>query len=360
MMYVAILAGGVGTRLWPRSRLSQPKQFSDISGAGRTMIQATVDRVGDLTASDYVYVVTGDRYAPLAAEQLPEISATQVIAEPSGRNTGPAIGLACVYLYHRDPDAIIAFMHSDHIIVHEDRFRTALRRARDAAAQGYIVTLGITPDSPHTGYGYIKRSDTILPATDEGELPVYTVDRFLEKPDRTTAEAFLADGGYYWNGGIFVCRVERMLAELQRQTPDVHACLQEIAGSLETPHAHDVLRSAWEKMPSISIDHAVMEGAERVAVVPLDAGWNDVGSWDALETVIVPDQAHNYIAKGDVTAIESHNNIVFADKKVALIGLEDIVIVETADALLIGHKAKMQKVKDVVEQLRADGRTDLL
>lgn len=359
MMYVAILAGGVGTRLWPRSRLDQPKQFSDITGSGRTMIQTTVDRIAELVSADSTYVITGQKYAHLAAEQLPQIPTSQIIVEPCGRNTGPAIGLACVHLYQRDPNAIVAFMHSDHVIADEECFRSVLQRAAMAAADGFLVTLGIQPVSPHTGYGYIKRSQTLIPKN-ASHPPVYAVEQFFEKPDLQTAEAFLAQGEYYWNGGIFVCRVDRMLAELARQLPVAYARLQEIGASLGTPHAAATLHEAWEKIPSISIDHAVMEGAERVAVVPLDAGWNDVGSWDALETILAPDQDQNRVALADIFAIESHNNIIFADKKVAIIGVDDLVIVERGNTLLVGHKTKMQKVKDVVERLRAEGRDELL
>ncbi|MCB0141275.1 MAG: mannose-1-phosphate guanylyltransferase [Caldilineaceae bacterium] len=358
-MHIVILAGGVGTRLWPRSRHARPKQFSDITGDGRTMIQATVDRVAPLTPYDQIYVVTGQQYAELTAEQLPQIPKKNIIIEPSGRNTGPAIGLACMHLYKRDPNATVAFIHSDHVMTREDCFRAALQRGAAAAAEGYLVTLGIQPDSPHTGYGYIKRDSVILPA-EQGEQPVYRVGRFLEKPDLATAQSFLNEGSYYWNGGIFICRVDRMLAELARQLPEGYAHLQEIGASLGAPNAEEVLLAQWEQMPNISIDHAVMEGAECVAVTPLDAGWNDVGSWDALEVVLPCDENDNCVAKGNLIAEDSCGNIVYSDKTVALIGLNDLVVVETEDALLVGPKSQMQKVKNIVEALKAQGRHDLL
>lgn len=358
-MHIVILAGGVGTRLWPRSRQSRPKQFSDVTGSGRTMIQATVDRIAALTSSEQIYVVTGRQYAELTAEQLPQLPKKNIIIEPSGRNTGPAIGLACMHLHQRDPNAVVAFIHSDHVIACEERFRAALLRGATAAADGYLVTLGIEPDAPHTGYGYIKRSDLLLPE-EAGKEAVYAVDRFLEKPDLATAEQFLEEGGYYWNGGIFICRVDRMLGELERQLPVGYAHLQKIGASLDTAAADEVLLSEWDKIPSISIDHAVMEGAERVAVTPLDAGWNDVGSWDALEVVRPGDENGNCVAKGDLIAEDSCGNIVFSSKMVTLIGVEDLVVVDTGDALLVGHKSQMQKVKNVVEALKAQGRHDLL
>lgn len=361
-MYAAILAGGVGTRLWPRSRQNQPKQFSDIVGQGRTMIQATADRIRSVVEPSRLYVVTGLPYAALAADQLPEVPTEQIIAELSGRNTGPAIALACVHIHRRDPQAVVAFLPSDHVVLNPEAFCAALTRAEDAAKAGYIVTLGIEPTFPHTGYGYIKRSAAIdgLPTSD---LPIYKVEKFLEKPDRTTAESFLAEGGYYWNGGIFVCRVDVMLGEFARQLPDLAAGLARIDTALgEGSEAADAaLAEIWPTLPNISIDHGIMEHAENVATVPLVAGWNDVGSWDALQAVLQQDDTQNYVAKGKLLTLESQGNIVYTDKQVvALIHVEGLVVVDTGDTLLIGDKEHMQKVKEVVERLRDLGLSELL
>jgi len=359
-MYAAILAGGSGTRLWPRSRQAQPKQFADILGTGRTMIQATADRLEGLVNGDQLYVVTGAQYAALAASQLSQIPANQIIAEPFGRNSAPAIGLACIHLAARDPDAVLAILPADHVITDVQHFQIALRSAEVAAQHGHLVTLGVTPDLPHTGYGYI-RSGHELSISEEADLPLFVVERFLEKPDLATATAFLAAGGYFWNGGIFVFRVDRMLAEMARQLPEMYAGLMEIQASLKTGSAAQCLAEVWPQMPNISIDYGVMEGAEFVAMAPLQAGWNDIGSWDALTNVLAQDEHQNYIARGETLAIESCGNIVYSDKKlVALIGAHDLVIVDTGDALLVGHKSQMQKVKEVVEHLRKQGHTDLL
>ncbi len=361
-MYAAILAGGVGTRLWPRSRQSQPKQFSDITGSGRTMIQATADRLHGLVDADDLYVVTGLPYAALAADQLPAVPTEQILAEPNGRNTGPAIGLACVHIHHRDPKAIVAFLHSDHVVIDSAAFRAALQRAESAAAAGYIVTLGIEPTFPHTGYGYIKRGLSIqgLPAD---PLEIYTVEQFLEKPNRVTAEAFLAEGGYYWNGGIFVCRVDVMLDEFARQLPELAAALSRIDAALAQGQeaATATLQEVWPTLPNISIDHGIMEHAQAVATVPLVAGWNDVGSWDALEAVLEPDETRNFVARGRLLSLASQGNIVYTDKQVvALIDVENLVVVDTGDTLLVGDKQQMQKVKEVVERLRELGLLELL
>lgn len=359
-MYAAILAGGVGTRLWPRSRQAHPKQFSDITGAGRTMIQATVDRLEGLVPPDRIWIVTGEAYADLAAHQLPALNASQILAEPSGRNTAPAIGLACVHLARRQPDAVLAVLPADHVIPQCEPFRQALARAGEAAQAGYVVTLGIEPGFAHTGYGYIKRGAPVAELTSGGP-PVYDVERFLEKPDRATAEGFLRDGGYYWNGGIFVFRVDVMLAELERQLPALYAQLRAIGDALESPIAAAVLAEQWAQMDSVSIDVGIMEGARRMAMTPLQAGWNDVGSWDALESVLQRDKDDNFIALGNAVSLESYGNIVFTEKRVvALIGVDDLVIVEEGDALLIGHKHQMQRVRQIVDMLREQGREELI
>ncbi len=357
-MYAVILAGGVGTRLWPRSRENRPKQFSDITGSGFTMIQETAQRLEGLVDGDRLFVVTGPAYVELVKEQLPQMPMQHLIVEPSGRNTAPAIGLAALHLRRKDPNAVMVILPADHVILHADRFRAALRRAADVAQKGFIVTLGIEPTFAHTGYGYIKRGELL--STADG-IAAYRVERFLEKPTRAAAEQFLADGSYYWNGGIFVSRVDAMLNEFARQAPEIYDRLQQIDAALDTPDAQKVLETVWQEMPSISIDYAIMEGAQKVAVVPLKAGWNDVGSWDALETVLEQDESGNRIARGEVLLLDSRDNIVYSDKRlVVLINVNNLVVVDTGDTLLIGDKGNMQRVKEVVEQLRAQGRTELL
>ena len=358
--YAAILAGGRGTRLWPQSREHHPKQFADILGSGRTMIQATADRLRGLAEGDHLYVITGNQYADLTADQLPQTPAENILIEPSGRNTAPAIGLACVHLRRRDPDAIMAIFPADHVITDEVAFRQAVGRAIEAADAGYLVTLGIQPTEPHTGYGYIKRGDPIPGLGEEG-APVYAMVEFLEKPDRAQAKAFLDDGGYYWNGGIFISRVDRMLSEIERQMPDVFARLEAIDAGLDGADPEGALRAAWADMPAESIDYGVMEGAQNAAVAPMDAGWNDVGSWDALTSILDANDDGNLVIRTDIVSIDSNDNIVYGKEKfVALVGVDNLIVVDAGDALLVGRRDEIQKVKQVVDALHSDERNDLI
>ena len=359
-MHAVILAGGVGTRLWPQSRAHHPKQFTDLTGSGRSLLQATVDRVAALVPPERIWVVTGQAYRALVQEQLPQLPTSHILVEPCGRNTAPAIGLACIHLERRDPQAVVAILPADHVVADAAGFRTVLARAEEAAHQGYLTTLGVEPDRPHTGYGYIKRRDPPLEL--DGTPPIYPVEQFLEKPDRSTAEAFLATGGYYWNAGIFVARVDRLLAEMAHQMPELYRRLRAIQQALGTGQAQAVLEEIWPTLPNTSIDYGIMEGARQVAVVPLQAGWNDVGSWDALDTVLEADERGNRTVAGQVLYVESDHNTVRGTERrvIVLVGVEGLVVVDTDDAILVGRKEAMQDVKQVVARLRAQGHTDLL
>ena len=358
-MYAVILAGGVGTRLWPRSRQNAPKQFSDITGSGQTMIQATVARLEGLVAPADTYVITGSRYASLCTAQLDGLPHANILVEPDGRNTAPAIALACAHLQQRDPDEVVAVLPADHLIQDSAGFQKALRQAERCARRGYLSVLGIEPTKAHTGYGYIQREGRPLPVA--GDLPAYPVKRFLEKPDAAAAEQFLADGAYYWNGGIFVSRVKRLLAEYERQMPALYAAIDRIASALAASQLDSVLAQVWPTMPDISIDYGLMEGAQEVAVVPMQVGWNDMGSWDALETVIPRDENGNIPVEGEILPLNSRGNIVAAQKQlVALIDVDDLIVIDAGDALLIAKKDSIQQVKQVVAKLQAAKRSELL
>lgn len=358
-MYAVILAGGVGSRLWPRSRKDRPKQFSDIDGSGRSMIQATAQRLEGLVAPQDTYVVTGSRYADLCMRQLDGLPGGNVLVEPSGRNTAPAIALACAHLLGRDAQEVVAILPADHYIRDDRGFREALQRAERVARAGYLTVLGIEPTSAHTGYGYIQREAKPLVGGEEGGA--FAVSRFLEKPDRAAAESFLAEGGYFWNGGIFVSRVGLLVAEFERQMPRLFSGLEQIAAALGGPEEEKVLAELWPTLPEISIDYGLMEGAERVAVVPLQVGWNDLGSWDALASVSAPDEAGNFPVEGELLSLNSRGNIVAAGKRlVALLDVDDLIVVDAGDALLIGRKENIQQVKEIVSRLKAESRNELL
>jgi mannose-1-phosphate guanylyltransferase len=364
-LFAAILAGGVGTRLWPRSRRLRPKQFSDLTGSGYSLIQATAERLSGVIPHERLLVATGSQYASLVMEQLPYLSEQQLILEPAGRNTAPAIGLAAFRAHRLNPDAILALLHSDHIIPDEEAFRIALRCAANTAIHGHIVTLGIQPTSAHTGYGYIKRGAELNAPDSDCPLPVYSVGEFLEKPELEIAKQFLASGVHYWNAGIFVARVDRLLSEFEQQLPELFSILQQIddleASDLPSDEVSKAFEELWHAVSPISFDHGIMEHANRVAVVPLDAGWNDVGSWEALEDVLPIGDDENLVLRGKVVSIDSHNNIVSSDGPlVALIGIEDLVIIDTGDALLIGRKDGMQRVREVVDRLASEDDDGLL
>ena len=359
-MYVAILAGGRGTRLWPRSTQNMPKQFADIAGRGQTMIQETVSRLDGLVDDDEIYVITSSTYLDLAMTQLPQLPAANFLVEPEGRNTAPAIGLACVQLLHRDPEAVVAFLPADHLIQDPDSLCDALAQAEKVARQDQIVTLGIEPTIPHTGYGYIRQGHQ-LALDDDANLQVYTVDSFLEKPDMATAQQFLVDGQHYWNSGMFICRADRLLGEIERQIPPVYERLLEIYEGFDTLDSVTILAKAWSRMPSISIDVGVMEGAHNVAVIPLRAGWSDIGSWDALGELLEQDPYGNSTVQGELFPINSEDNVIYADRPfVSLIGVKDLVVVENDNALLIGRRDQMQHVSMVVDHLRKHSRTELV
>ncbi len=353
-MRAVILAGGSGTRLWPLSRRSMPKQFLPLAGE-RSLFRQTVARVRPLVGDDVVVVTTADT-AFLAARQLEQEGidpADRVLAEPVGRNTAPAIGLAAL---GADPSTVLLVLPSDHAIRDEEAFRRALAAGARVADAGWLVTFGIRPDRPETGYGYIRMGEP-LPGRDGA----WRVARFVEKPDRETAEAYLADGGYAWNSGMFALRAGRLLEELGAHAPDVRAALEPLApfadGSSPVP------LDLYEAVPRISIDYAVMERSDRVAVIPVDPGWSDLGSFAALRDVLDPGPDGNVTrvdAGGEAVVLDGTGNLVLAGGRVvAAVGVSDTVIVDTPDALLVCARDRSQDVRRVVERLEAAGRPEV-
>lgn len=341
-----ILSGGSGTRLWPLSREAYPKQFLPLIGED-TMLQATWKRVAGIAGAPIVVANHDHRF--MVAEQLREAGATigAVLLEPVGRNTAPAIAAAALEATAHGADPLLLVLPSDHVITDEEGFRAAVRIAAAAADTGKLVTFGVVPTSPETGYGYIK-------ATGSGD-GARSVERFVEKPDLETAQAYLADGGYYWNSGMFLFRASRYLAEIERFNPDILAhCREAVANAKRDEDFVRLDADAFASSPSDSIDYAVMEKTGDACVVPLDAGWSDVGSWAALWEVAEHDEAGN-AHHGEVIAIDCRNTYAHGERLIAMVGLDDVIVVDTDDALLVGHRSKIQQVKDIVAQIKARG-----
>jgi mannose-1-phosphate guanylyltransferase/mannose-6-phosphate isomerase len=356
-VYAVILAGGGGTRLWPLSRVARPKPFLPLAGE-RTLLQATVDRVAPLVPATDVHLVADGRYASLVREQLPEVPAGNLVDEPIGRNTAAAVALAAVAIDAPD-DAVMAILPADHRIADEAGFRDALAAAADVASDGTFVTLGVQPTGPETGYGYVLARDGERAV---GAQEVRAVERFVEKPDRDRAAALIDGGGAYWNAGIFVWRRDAVLAGLAEHAPDI---LDGVRSSL----AADDPADAYAGIRSTSIDYALLEPASlqgRVAVVPIDVGWSDLGSWAALHESLADgdgDASVERIEPGsDAIDVASSGTLVHAagGRLVVTVGLRDVVVVDTPDAVLVVDRSRAQDVKRVVDRLAAEGRRDRL
>ncbi len=356
-LYALIMAGGGGTRLWPLSRQTHPKQMLKLFGE-RTMFQLAVDRLLPLLPPERILVVTAaDQVAPLA-EQYPQLPRDNFIVEPLGRGTASCIGLGAIHLRRRDPEAVMAVVTADHFIQREAVFCDTLRAAQAMAEQGYLVTLGITPTFPASGYGYICRG-TQLGAI--GGFAYYRVERFAEKPDIATAQQFLQAGTYSWNSGMFIWRAERILEEIALWMPDLCATLTTLESSMDAGTYDETLQQQWPALRKETIDYGIMEKAEQVAVIPVDLGWSDIGAWASVMDMHSPDAAGN-VLQGDVIAVNTSGTMVFGagERLVATIGLEDLIIVDTPDALLITRREQAQDVREVVEQLKKQQRTDKL
>ncbi|MPZ15759.1 MAG: NTP transferase domain-containing protein [Chloroflexi bacterium] len=354
--WVAILAGGSGTRLWPLSRSRRPKQLLPLIG-DRSLIQATVDRVAPLVPPERILVVTEESHADDLQAQLPEIPAANVLVEPARRGTAAAVGLAAVVIGHRDPGAVMASLHSDAAADDAEEFRHCLSAAFDVAqSDDWLVTLGIRPTSPHTGMGYIEVGPEIASSQC---LAVHRAIRFVEKPDRQTAERFIRDG-YVWNPGMFVWSIDAILTEFARLLPDIHGQLLEIGRALGTPHADYVLRQRYPNIPVQTIDYGIMERAERIATIPATFGWSDVGNWAEL-LHIAPTDADGNLVRGEHVGIDTRRVVVYAtEKPIFTLGAEDLVIVDLPDALLVCRRDRAEDVKQLVERLQADSQWDAL
>jgi len=358
-MYAVIMAGGKGTRFWPRSRNRLPKHLLDITSE-RTIIQETVDRILPLVPPEKILIVTGAAHADELIRQLPQIPGENILIEPVGKNTAPCIGLAAMVIRKRAGDDVMAVLASDHRITDEKTFLHILGAAAATAAAGdHLVTIGIKPTGPETGYGYLEQGEHRL--TLEGEA-IYDVRSIREKPALDQARALLAQGGFFWNSGMFIWKTSTILQAIQRYLPDIYDGLLEIEASLGMTGEKETIEKAYNRFRSISIDYGVMEKAGNTFLIPGDFGWSDVGSWDALWEVSEKDGRGNVVRHPDhFIGINASNSFVYSPRKlVTLVGMDDVIVVETDDALLICKKGASQDVKKIVDRLEEQKKTDYL
>ncbi len=361
-LHAVIPAGGAGTRLWPLSRSAHPKFLLDLTGSGRTLLQQTWDRLVPLTGAGRVLVVTGGAHAAAVAGQLPGLDPSNLLAEPSPRESAAAICLAAAVVHRRDPNAVIGSFAADHVIRDVAAFHAAVAQAIAVAQEGYVVTIGVTPDHPSTAFGYIRTGTSLDLPTAPDALRVL---RFVEKPDLATATGYLAEGGYRWNAGMFVSRADVLLEQLRRNRPALHAGLAEIAAGWDGPQRQELLAGVWPGLEKIAIDYAVAEPAAdagAVAVVPADLGWDDVGDFTSLLGLLPGEGALRVLGDGaQVLAVDSAGMVApAAGRLVAVLGLDDVVVVDTPDALLVTTRARAQDVKGIVDHLRRTGHAELL
>jgi len=346
-----VLAGGSGTRLWPLSRQQLPKQFLRLEGEA-SMLEATIKRLQPVIDSDDVWIVTGEMHA--SGEAYADLAPYNQILEPVGRNTAPAIALAAALLMDQtQDDPVMVILPADHIIKRPEEFRKRLAEAVDAARSGRLVTFGIRPEHPDTGFGYIEAgaSDTTLKP----------VKRFTEKPDAATAEGFLRQGNYFWNSGMFVWRASVILDEIRHWAPQVGAVLADMRAAWQGGEPwKEVVRHSFARMPNISIDYAVLENSNKVSLIPCDIGWSDVGSWDAVYEISPQDERGN-VLDGDVIAIDCNHSLLRGkDRLLAAIGLQDVIVVETSDAVLLARRGDSQRVREIVDQLKLRGSREYI
>lgn len=344
---VVILAGGSGTRLWPLSTPSFPKQFLPLPN-GNSMIQETLVRVAPLVAPDQTWVVTGRSMAGLVEEHLPALASHHILREPMGRNSAPAIAWVAATIARQDPEAVMVTLSADHVISEVETFRQALQLAHLAASQGQLVTLGISPATPETGYGYIRYAGR----TAEGfGHQVFSGERFVEKPDRVTAQSYLEDGHYVWNSGMFIWQVQTILRELHTHQPEIMQRIERIVEARGTATEESILNETWPTVPSISIDYGIMEKTSHFSVIPANIGWNDVGNWEQYGALF-PSDEQGVKRMGTHEDLGSQNIFVYnnTQRQIFTIGLENVVVVEMDDKTVICHLNDVQRVKELAEK----------
>ncbi len=349
-VYVAIMAGGIGSRFWPQSRTAKPKQFLDILNTGKTLIQLTYDRFLQIVPKENIYVVTNHDYDDLVKEQLPDMTDSQILKEPVRRNTAPCIAYACDKIYAKDKDATIIVVPSDHLILKENDYLEIIKKCVDFVSNnGYLLTIGLKPTKPSTGYGYIQYIE-------EGDSRdgVYKVKTFTEKPTLDIAKTFVASGDFLWNSGMFVWKAKTLLEAVRKYLPEIAEAFKDGPLHYDTPGEENFIKEAYYQCTNISIDYGVMEKADNVYTIPAEFGWSDVGTWDSLYDIYEHDYLGNAVAGKSVKIYDSaHNMIMVPNNKLVVIqGLDGYCVIDTEDVLLICQKEKEQEIKQITVDLK--------
>jgi mannose-1-phosphate guanylyltransferase len=358
-VFAVIMAGGGGTRLWPISRKSHPKHVLPLIG-DRTLFQSTFDRLNGFVSHEQIIVVTTSDQVDILRKQVPQILLDNILVEPTPRGTASVVGLAAVALEKRDPESVMAVLPSDHYIKNTGIFQQTLHNGISLAEDGYLVTIGISPTIPSTGYGYIQRKEPLFGNYD---FPVFKVRRFTEKPDPQMAKKMVESGNYSWNSGMFIWRSDRILKEIDHYMPDLMARLKNISAAWNSPRRDMVLHSEWPQISPQTIDYGIMEQADNVAVLPADGlGWSDVGSWDSLFDVLIPDEKGNVVINNSPISFDSKGLLIMApeNKLVVTVGVDDLIIVDSGDSLLICDRKKAQDVRKVIEYLKSQNKHQYL
>lgn len=357
MMYGVILAGGTGERFWPLSRREKPKQFLPLFGE-RTMLQLTMDKLKGLIDAKDVFVVTDKAYEDLVVAQLPGLPPENMICEPCGRDTAAAVGLAAEHIAYRDPQGVMTVLPADHYIADVEEFRRVLKAGMEVAREGeWVLTIGIRPSRPETGYGYIQQGEQ---REERQSTPVFKAVAFHEKPDLNRALKYLESGNYLWNSGMFIWRVDLIRNLIARFLPQLDAGLAQIAASIDSAEEEQVTATVYQDLPRISVDYGIMEKCDEVLVIPATFGWDDVGSWTALGRYGKADQQGN-ILKARGVFLDTHDCLLYAPNRVvATLGVKDLLIVDDGDSLLICQKDRDQEIKKVVEALRQAGHDEVI
>lgn len=351
--FAVIMAGGQGTRFWPRSRNKRPKQLLDIVGS-ESMIQQTVGRIRPIIPEERIFIVSNEIHVEELKNHIPNVPQHNIVVEPLGKNTAPAIGLTSLYIRRLDPEAVSVVLPSDHLVEKEEIFWDTVKTAGNLAGKGeYLITLGMKVTSPETGYGYIHMGNLIYDR-------IYKVEAFVEKPSKEKAEEFMRKGEYLWNSGIFVWRVDLILRMIEEYIPDLFRGLMEIDKVIGTSKEKRTIKSVYSELEGVSVDFGILEKSKNVTVIPSDFGWNDLGSWTALDSIFKKGPQGN-VEQGKHVSIDTTNTLVYSPRKlIATIGIKDLIIVETEDALLVCHKDRAQDVKQLVDKLKSDGLMEYL